>query len=197
MTAKTDYIMTPEQASDIAGLAQMDSIVRASVLRAYAEVHGQEDFIRLFAQFISMANSVVANCREMSDQVLIEECGVHPDKFDSVNLPTIIGACHGVMIASRIDDQDGLCHGCAYRLGSIANQSPITTDDADFMAHDARGFMCHAETDEHGEPTKVCVGHAKAAKGATQAEDAIFDSFGGGNGNKARRRAESLGLSID
>ena len=110
-----------------------------------------------------MANSVASSCAEKSDQVLIEECGVHPDKFNSVNLPTLIGACQGVTIASKCDTA-GACHGCAYRPGSIANQSPITTCDAEFMAHDKKGFMCHAYLDGDGEPAKFCVSHAKAAK---------------------------------
>ncbi|AZF37360.1 hypothetical protein C4J88_2577 [Pseudomonas sp. R4-39-08] len=50
---------------------------------------------------------------------LILKCGVHPDKFAGVNLPSIIGACQGVMIANKCDPV-GAGHGCAYRLGSIA-----------------------------------------------------------------------------
>lgn len=163
MPANCEYSMTPTDATDIAGIAQLDLAMRRLALSAYLERHGHERLVELLAQFIGMANSVVANCGEMSDQVLIAECGVHPDRFDSVNLPTIIGACQGVMIASKCDPA-GACHGCAYRLGSIANQSPITTCDAEYMAHDRKGFMCHAHLDEHNEPTKVCVGHAKAAK---------------------------------
>ena len=163
MPANSEYSMTHSDAMDLAGFAQFDLVMRREALTSYLQRNGSQRLVELTAQLIGMANSVVENCAEMSDQVLIEECGVHPDKFTSVNLPTIIGACQGVMIASKCDPA-GACYGCAYRLGSIANQSPITTSDAEFMAHDQKGFMCHAHLDEQGEPTKVCVGHAKAAK---------------------------------
>ncbi|WP_460103909.1 hypothetical protein [Pseudomonas sp. H1_D04] len=155
--------MDKSDASNLAGMAQLDLEGRRSALEVYLKIHGQRRLVEFTAQLIGMANSVAENCAEMCDQVLIEECGVHPDKFTSVNLPTLIGACQGVMIASKCDPA-GACHGCAYRLGSIANQSPITTCDAEFMAHHRKGFMCHAHLDAEGEPTKVCVGHAKAAK---------------------------------
>ncbi|MFP5500728.1 MAG: hypothetical protein ACLGJE_31705 [Gammaproteobacteria bacterium] len=163
MPANSEYSMTHSDAMDLAGIAQFDLAMRREALTSYLQRNGSQRLVEFTAQLIGMANSVAENCGEMSDQVLIEECGVHPDKFTSVNLPTIIGACQGVMIASKCDPA-GACHGCAYRLGSIANQSPITTCDAEFMAHDRKGFMCHAYLDEQGEPTKACVGHAKASK---------------------------------
>ncbi|WP_124426962.1 hypothetical protein [Pseudomonas orientalis] len=155
--------MSRSDAQDLAGIAQLDLPMRRQALTKYLQLNGSQRLVEFMAQLIGMANSVASNCAEMSDQVLIIECGVHPDKFTGVNLPTIIGACQGVMIANKCDPA-GACHGCAYRLGSIANQSPITTCDAEFMAHDPKGFLCHAHLDGDGEPTKVCVGHAKAAK---------------------------------
>lgn len=163
MTGNTEYSMTPTDASELACIVTLDLANRCDALGRYAQRHGSQRLVELFAQFIGMANSVSANCAEMSDMVLISECGVHPDRFDSANLPTIIGACNGVVLAAKCDPV-GACYGCAYRLGSIANQSPVATADADFMAHDQKGFLCHAYVDEVGEPTKVCVGHAKANK---------------------------------
>lgn len=163
MPENTEYSMTPADASDMAEMATLDLPMRREALTLYVQRNGPQRLIELFAQFIGMANSVAANCAEMSDLVLISECGVHPDKFDSVNLPTIIGACQGVALAGKCDPA-GACYGCAYRLGSIANQSPIATSDADYMAYNQTGFMCHAHVDTRGEPTKVCVGHAKANK---------------------------------
>ncbi|WP_219097606.1 hypothetical protein [Pseudomonas sp. UMAB-40] len=163
MPANSEYSLSRDDATYLAGIVQFDLALRREALTTYLQQNGSQRLVELLAQFIGMANSVVANCAEMSDLVLIQECNVHPDRFSGVNLPTIIGACQGVMIASKCDPA-GACHGCAYRLGSIANQSPITTSDAEFMAHDGKGFMCHAHTDEQGEPTRVCVGHAKASK---------------------------------
>ncbi|WP_449432295.1 hypothetical protein [Pseudomonas putida] len=163
MPENTEYSISPDDALLIAGMGQHDLVMRRIMAKAVLDQHGPERLVELLAQLIGMANSVAANCAEMSDTVLINECGVHPDKFDSVNLPTIFGACQGVQLAKKCDPT-GACHGCAYRLGSIANQSPITTGDAEFMGHDRKGFMCHADLDERGEPLRVCVGHAKAAQ---------------------------------
>ncbi|MFJ5297437.1 hypothetical protein ACIQAL_13040 [Pseudomonas sp. NPDC088368] len=163
MPANTEYRMSPRVALELAGIVQFDPAKRVELLAEFLERNGEHNLIEFFSQFIGMANSVVANCAEMSDQVLIEECGVHPDRFTSVNMPTIIGACQGVVLASLCDPK-GACHGCAYRLGSIANQSPIATSDAAYKAHDPKGFLCHAYMDETGEPRRACVGHAKANK---------------------------------
>ena len=159
----TDYSMDTTDATDLANLAQLGLTKRREMLQRHLATNGAGRIVEMFAQFIGMANAVAANCAEMSDTVLITECGVHPDKFTGINLPTIVGACQGVLLAGKCDPA-GACHGCAYRLGSIANQSPITTADAQYMGTDQKGFMCHAHLDDRGEPTKVCVGHAKSAK---------------------------------
>ncbi|MNJ54567.1 hypothetical protein D3C77_500150 [compost metagenome] len=142
---------------------------RGQALTAYAEQYGQAHLVSLFTQFIGMANSVVENCAAMTDLVLITEMDMHPDRFNSINLPTIAGACQGVALAAQADPA-GACEGCAYRLGTMANQSPMATSDASYMAIEPRGFMCHAEVDECGRPLNVCVGHAKAWKAAQAAE---------------------------
>ena len=167
-SANCEYSMSTDDALLIAGISQYDLETRRDMVGAVLVTEGAGRLVEMLAQLIGMANSVAENSKEMTDQVLIEECGVHPDRFDSVNLPTIIGACQGVLIASKCYPA-GACYGCAYRLGSIANQSPIATSDAEFMAHDRKGFMCHADLDEQGEPTKTCVGHAKAARAAGHA----------------------------
>lgn len=158
----TEYSLTPEQASSVASLAQAPLPDRIAALQKYANEHGTGAVIELFAHVVGMANSVSENARQMTDLVLISELGMHPDRFDSVNLPTLLGACQGVLLAAQCDPE-GACAGCAYRLGTMANQSPIATTDAAYMSFDQRGFMCHAEVGVHGEPTKVCIGHAKAA----------------------------------
>ncbi|WP_426237391.1 hypothetical protein [Pseudomonas sp. TWP3-2] len=168
MSECTDYTMTTQQAADVTALVGVPLAGRISLLTDYCNEHGSERLVELFAQFIGMANAVADNCRNMTDLVLIGELGMHPDRFDSLNLPTVLGACQGVVLAAQCDPA-GACEGCAYRVGSMANQSPMATSDAAYMAFDQRGFMCHAETDDRGNPTKVCVGHAKAFKCAGDA----------------------------
>lgn len=170
MPANTEYNLAPTVALELAGIVQSDDLAhRVELLTKFMHLRTEKSLIETFAQFIGLANSVVENCAAMSDQVLIEECGVHPDKFTSVNMPTILGALQGVVLANGCEPA-GACHSCAYRLGSIANQSPIATTDAAYMAFNSKGFMCHAYADDAGEPTRVCVGHARACKQLDQAQ---------------------------
>lgn len=163
MSEETEYSMTPEQAMLLSKASRTPLQDRRALFSSYAVAHGSEGLIELFSQFVGMANSVAENCREMTDLVLIAEIGMNPDRFDSINLPTILGACQGVMLAARCDPT-GACHGCAYRMGSIANQSPMATTEAAYMSFHQKGFMCHEELDDQHHATKVCVGHAKAFK---------------------------------
>lgn len=67
------------------------------------------------------------------------------------------------MIAEGIAQDETLCGGCAFRLGTAANQSPITTIDADDCAHPGeQPFMCHETLDDNGNPQEACGGFAKA-----------------------------------
>lgn len=58
----------------------------------------------------------------------------------------------------------GTCPGCAYRLGTPANTSPVTTSDAIYCRQELSRFYCHADLDDQGNPVRTCVGHAKAMK---------------------------------
>lgn len=161
MSSCTDYSMSVDDARLIAGMSQYDLETRRDMLGAVLVTEGPGRLVEMLAQLIGMANSVAENSKEITDSVLISEYGAHPERVEGINLPSIIGACQGVQLAAKCDPA-GACYGCAYRLGSVANQSPIATSDAEYVAENARGFGCHAETDTHGNATKVCVGHAKA-----------------------------------
>lgn len=94
--------------------------------------------------------------------VLIEH-GMHPYSAEKINLPSLFGAMNGVLLAAKVDPK-GACHGCAYRLGTAANQSPCTSLDAEYTLQNLDPFMCHADLDDKGEPTRPCVGHRKALR---------------------------------
>jgi hypothetical protein len=137
--------------------------LRVQLLQQYLTKHGVDALTQLFAQFIGMANSVVANNREMAELVLISEGNVHPHTAEKINLPTLFGAAMGAKNSLGIA-QGPLCIGCAYRIGSAANQSPVTTIDAQSCKEDGEKFMCHENLDGSGKPTKLCVGHAHAMR---------------------------------
>lgn len=167
--AATDYAMSDHEADQLKGIALLPHDIRREALALYASSHGRDALINLFSQFIGMANSVVANSREMAELLLITEGKLHPYEAEKVNTPTIFGALCGVSLANGVN-QKKTCGGCAYRLGTMANQSPSTTSDADWCIEDGwhgaqpYDFLCHERLDEKGNPTTVCLGHAQRKK---------------------------------
>lgn len=163
-----DYDINPKVAQLLLGLVALPARKRIVKLQMLSLWMSGGEFVNLFAQFIGMANSVVANSAEMADILLMTAGVTHPDRPSSrANLPTIVGALRGIVMAQGVDASK-VCEGCAFRLGTPANQSPITTTDADMCVGDGELFLCHMEHDEKGNPFKACAGYAQTikAKGA-------------------------------
>lgn len=165
------YVLTREDASWLAGISSLPVALRRQALAKYGEQHGSEALINLFAQFMGLANSVVANQKEALVIFQMVDLGIWPETAEKLNLPTIFGACNGAMLADGVE-QDGLCGGCAFRVGTLANQSPNTTCDADWCSHPGEdAFYCH-EHPEGEEPSKACVGFARLRARRKRAEAA-------------------------
>ncbi|WJN61308.1 hypothetical protein [Pseudomonas sp. SO81] len=156
----TDYAIAAADAKDLLGIVLAPADIRRQALELYLARNSLSALLDLFAQLLGMANAVAENCRAMAELILIEE-GMHPHTAEKANLPTMFGALQGVLLAAGVDPR-GTCASCAYRLGTPANTSPITTTEARHCQSELQKFFCHAEFDEAGEPIKQCVGHAKA-----------------------------------
>jgi hypothetical protein len=164
MSSATDYALSNSEANELKGAMLLPFDVRQALLKKYFEKHGSAKLIDLFAQFIGLANSVVENSREMIEILGITQGGEHPYTVEKYNLPTTFGALCGVELANAVN-QRKTCVGCAYRLGTPANQSPVTTCDADYcVSVSETDFLCHLDLDEKGNPKHLCLGHAQRAK---------------------------------
>jgi hypothetical protein len=121
-----------------------------------------EQIAALFLEFAKMAVSVVENCHDMANTEMVINGELHPDSNARLNMPTLSGALQGVKLARNVD-HDVLCAGCAYRLGTIANQSPVTTCDAASSMPDQLNmrFNCHEALDDNGDTYKACAGYAQ------------------------------------
>lgn len=159
----TDYSITAADANELAGAVLLPADLRRQVLQRLAGQRDQAEMLDLFAQVLGMANAVAENCREMVELILVTEGGMHPHTAEQANLPTMFGALQGVILANGIDPK-GTCRGCAYRLGSPANTSSVTTLDAVSCQENLQHFFCHAYLDEDGMPIRSCVGHSKAMR---------------------------------
>ncbi|WP_424360211.1 hypothetical protein [Methylocystis parvus] len=163
------YAISPQDAEALAGAQGLPVELRRKILGKIAQERGAAALVELFANFMGLANSVVANCHTALEVYCITDAGMHPFEAEALNLPTIFGACLGVKLAHGMSD-DGLCAGCAFRLGTHANQCPPTQIDAETCAQPGeRLFMCHEELDERGAPTKPCAGWARARKARARA----------------------------
>ncbi|MEC4339878.1 hypothetical protein VPH13_14220 [Stenotrophomonas pavanii] len=164
-----DYAIPAPLAGVLKGVVSMPTGGRHQALQQLADQLGQDGFINLFAQFIGLANQVAANAREHAQLMLVEE-GVHPYTAEKINMPSLVGALQGVQLADGIDTSS-LCHGCAFRLGSVANSCSPTTADADWCSQpNERPFMCHVDLDGNGEPTQACRGFAQRRRASIAQE---------------------------
>lgn len=161
MANNTDYNLTPDEAKDLMGICQLPHELRYDALIEYSMPRGRTAMVRLFSHFIGLANSVVANNRDMLELYLITEEGMHPYQAEKINLPTIFGALQGCTLVEGID-QSKTCDTCAFRIGTPANQSPCTTTDADWsISEPDTQFMCHHDVDARGNPTHKCTGYTQ------------------------------------
>ncbi len=155
-----EYALTEDQASWLAGLVQFDPEMRREVLSAMLAREGPHAIVSAFAEFIGLANSVAENCQDWLWLAGMVHGDLDAYEAEKINCPTIFGALMGVKLAKHGCEDS--CSGCAFRLGSPANQSPCTTDDADWCGHPGeQPFMCHEDLDDKGEPTKICKGWLK------------------------------------
>lgn len=166
-----DYTIPDEVVADLMGLVRFPHAVRLEVLTAMKGRIGADAILALFSQFIGLANSVIANNREMAEMLLITEGNLHPHQAEKVNLPTLFGALNGTLLAKGVD-QSKTCGGCAFRVGTCANQSPSTTCDADWCKDGGEQFMCHEDLDDRGNPTRKCTGYTQARRNRAKADEA-------------------------
>lgn len=163
MTDKTatDYALTKSDAGRLSGIPYLPEDIRRMALARILDEIGPTEMVRLFSQFIGLANSVVANNREMIEMLGITSGDLHPHDAHQINLPTIQGALNGVRLAADAP-RKGMCQGCAFRLGTPANQSPVTTLDAEYSINerDRQEFLCHERLDRKGRPKSLCAGFA-------------------------------------
>lgn len=160
----TDYAMSARDASELKGVVLLPFEIRREILDNYRKTRGADALVDLFAHFIGMANAVVKNSYESVFLLGIIEGNMHPHQAEKINVPSLFGALQGIELAAQVD-QRKTCDGCAFRLGTLANQSPSTTSDAIWCnVGDEELFMCHEHLDEQGEPIVPCGGHEQVRR---------------------------------
>jgi hypothetical protein len=159
-----DYEIAVSEADMLKGAVDLPAEFRTMILAQYLQQTSPEALVTLFAQFMGLANAVITNNRTVIEEALVVKMGMEAYRAEQVNLPTLFGALNGIALAAKVQ-QKTLCRGCAFRHGTPANQSPVTTCDAESMfAEDDALFMCHEAFDAQGEPTRKCRGFTQTKK---------------------------------
>lgn len=146
------YNIDARDQKELQSIILMDDELRKKLLGKYLREHGSLKLINLFSQFIGMANSVVANCHDTAN----ESVKKYVPAEMSINMPSLLGACYGAKNA-RLSKLTTMCDTCAFRIGTIANQSESTQLDMEECGMSDGDFLCH-------EKDHKCIGYASIGK---------------------------------
>ncbi|HEP1207465.1 TPA: hypothetical protein QEN11_22660 [Stenotrophomonas maltophilia] len=166
----TDHNIHPDLAIELRAIAAVPMDLRRPALRRLAAKIGNAAMVDLFGEFIGLANQVARNAREQAEDLLLLQGHVWPHEAERVNMPCVLGALNGIVLAAGIDPSL-LCGGCAFRAGTVANQCLPTTQDADYCSTPGeRPFLCHEAVDERGNAISACRGFAQRRAALNAAE---------------------------
>lgn len=157
-----DYDVTASESNILGALLLLPTDARSALTKNLTKAQ----ILRLLNGIVSIVRSVEFNNRSFIEQYLVIECDMTDREAAKINLPTVAGALSGVRIA--IEPTSKMCGGCAFRRGTMANQSIITTFDARWSTDGNEKFMCHELSDDENEPTRVCAGYAAVRKAFIQ-----------------------------
>jgi hypothetical protein len=150
-------------AEALAALSVLSYEDRLSQIKRLRREHGIEWVLRLFNDTIGMANSVTDNSHEMVKFVALMNADLHQQDVDKISLPSMLGAAMGAAAAALCEDVK-VCDGCAFKIGSIANQCVPTQADVRHITADDGRFLCHVDGLEGDKPTQACKGWAVVQK---------------------------------
>lgn len=166
----TDHNIHPDLARELHEIAAVPMDLRLPALRRLAVQIGTRAMVDLFGEFIGLANQVAYNACEQAKDLLVLHGHVWPHEAERVNMPCVLGALNGIVLAAGINPGP-LCGGCAFRAGTVANQCLPTTEDADYCSTPGeRPFLCHEAVDEHGNAISACRGFAQRRAALNAAE---------------------------
>lgn len=155
--------MKKEEARELGWIVEAEGARREELIGRYLGEHGAAGLVGLFFEFVEVAKRLERGQREWMER----ECEylglVAPGQGMDMNLPTVAGAVAGLEFAVE-PAVAGMCVGCAFRLGSGANQSLSTVTDAEACVRDGRLFLCHEVVDGSGRAVRACSGWVESVR---------------------------------
>lgn len=119
-----------------------------------------DDLKKLLAEVCNLSKAISDNCRDWLETAAIIHGHIHPHSAEKLNVPTLLGALSSAITVPRVDDS-ACCATCAFRVGSVANQTEAVAQDVMLALESGEAFYCH-----HGDdaPKYRCRGFLEAMK---------------------------------
>jgi hypothetical protein len=150
-----DYQMNDRDADALRAAAVLPHEFRRKLLAKHLREYSRAALVDLFSQFIGLANSVVANNREMVEMLLVIEGKMHPQTAEKANLPTVFGALAAEHRMTTF--AAGMLH--AAQLADDAAADMLT------VAHAQEVFMRQRQAEAAGDALKMLAEHLRACAG--------------------------------
>lgn len=147
MKTNKTYKLSEQLANLIILTKGMSAEGMASVFKEYLQRNDKEEPAVIIANILAMSQSVISNISDELERELISSGKMSNDQ--RLNMPSLAGAAMGSKMANT---EKGKC-GCAFKLGSFANQCEATV----FSAGLGDEFFCHQKGKK-----KLCKGWIRA-----------------------------------
>lgn len=139
---------------------------KSAMQTAFASVPAT-DLLDLLTDVLNASEGYTSACDEAVWLHLVGEGDYHPDAVDRLNLPSFEGALNGIWLSEYAPIKDFLCPTCAYRSGTLGNQSLTTQSDVAIALGNEQTFYCHKNVDKAGGDVSTC-GKLNPCKGFVQ-----------------------------
>lgn len=149
---------------------------RKSRSKAVTERFGdcrREELLTVIDSLLNIGCDYAASCDETLYLHLVTVGEMHPYTVEKLNMPSFLGAIHGISLAKKAPNQLILCESCAYKCGTLANSSKATQADLSYAKECQEIFYCHQEIENLENPTeedkkriRPCRGWAQDIKGS-------------------------------
>lgn len=161
---RKSYAFSDDELKQIGAWVLLPHEMRMELMEKFFAGKDPQAIMSMFSNFIDLAHTTVENCEEQAWSCAVGIWGADPNEADKLNMPSLAGAITGVKLSQGVEPNH-LCHGCAYRRGSVANTCMVTTFDAAWCHGEFdQPFMCHENIKDDEEPTQKCRGFLKKEK---------------------------------
>lgn len=151
---------TPNKSdTPVYSISPVDAVYLLALMKGGAvPERSSADLKHLLSEVCKLAESISSNCRDWLEIAGMIHGNIHPYTAEKLNAPTLRGALSSAVTVPRVDTSN-CCPTCAFRVGSVANQTEAVAEDVMLSLESGETFYCH-----HGDdaPKHACHGFVAA-----------------------------------